>query len=164
MPSKDILRQIYRIPTYMESYTPTRLDIRCSLINLIINYFHYLITSFHFLLYTTRALPHRTLWYQNPLLTEKFLQNACRQESGGKSRSDCKSLSRTTKAKLVSSLHTDHRQQKLDPQGPRIRTCGRVGLTSQYSPRARPWCARASAMPRGSPVWLLALPISAGRW
>ncbi len=31
-PSQDILRQIYRIPTYMESYTPTRLDFRSSLI------------------------------------------------------------------------------------------------------------------------------------
>ena len=39
MPSQDILRQIYQIPTYMESYTPTRLDIKSSLINLIIFYF-----------------------------------------------------------------------------------------------------------------------------
>ena len=60
MPSQDILCQIYQISTYMESYTPTRLDIRCSLINLIINYFYYSITSFYFLLYATRALPPRT--------------------------------------------------------------------------------------------------------
>jgi hypothetical protein len=47
MPRQDILRQIYRIPTYMESYTPTRLDFRCSLINLIIHYFTQFNTSFH---------------------------------------------------------------------------------------------------------------------
>ena len=30
---------------------------------------------------------------------------------------------------------------------------------SNHSTRARPWCAHTSAPPRGSPVWLLALPI-----
>ena len=48
MPSQDILCQIYRIPTYMESYTPTHLDIRCSLINLLILYFTRLLHSIFF--------------------------------------------------------------------------------------------------------------------
>ena len=58
MPSQDILCQIYRIPTYMESYTPTRLDLRSSLINLKILYFTWLNTSFHFLPFS--CLPPRT--------------------------------------------------------------------------------------------------------
>ena len=36
MPSQDIPCQIYRIPPYMESYTSTRIDIKSSLINLMI--------------------------------------------------------------------------------------------------------------------------------
>ena len=37
MLSHNTPRQIYRIPTYMEFYTPTRLDIKSSLINLVKN-------------------------------------------------------------------------------------------------------------------------------
>ena len=36
MPSQDIPCQIYRIPTHTESYTPRCIDIKSSLINLII--------------------------------------------------------------------------------------------------------------------------------
>ncbi len=42
----------------MESYTPTCLDLRSSLINLIIHYFTRFDTSFHFLPFT--CLPPRT--------------------------------------------------------------------------------------------------------
>ena len=50
MPSQNIPRQIFRIPTYTESYTPTCIDIKSSRINLIILYFiQYFIppSSFH---------------------------------------------------------------------------------------------------------------------
>jgi hypothetical protein len=94
MPRQDIRRQIYRIPTYMESYTPTRLDIKSSLINLIKSLF-YLIASFHLLLSATMCLLSMTVWIQSPISTEELLQNAHRQESGGKSRSSRESLLRT---------------------------------------------------------------------
>ena len=122
MPSQDILRQIHWIPTYTESYTPTRLDIRCSLINYLIIIFiiWLLITPFYFLLYNTPALLPRTLWYQNPLSTEEFLRNAYWRESGGKSRSGCESLPRTTKVKLLSSLRANHWRRYWTPKDPKV--------------------------------------------
>jgi hypothetical protein len=50
MPSQDIPRQIYPIPTYTESYTPTHIDIKSSLNNLTILILFD--TSFHLLLST----------------------------------------------------------------------------------------------------------------
>ena len=61
MPSQDIPCHIYRIPTYMKSYTSTRIDIKSSLVNLVINYFCHLITSFHLLL-STSYVP--TTWHR----------------------------------------------------------------------------------------------------
>ena len=48
MPSQDIPCQIYQIPTYAEYYTPTRKDIKSSLINLIILVFTRLLHSTFF--------------------------------------------------------------------------------------------------------------------
>jgi hypothetical protein len=50
MPRQDIPHQIYQSPTYTESYTLTRIEVKNLSYNLIINYFHYSITSFHLLL------------------------------------------------------------------------------------------------------------------
>ncbi len=47
------------------------------------------------------------------------------------------------------------------PQGPQSATCGGVGPTRPYIPRANPWCAHKSAEPGASLVWLLALATSA---
>ena len=46
------------LPTYKESYTPTRLDFRGSLINCIIYYFTQFNTSFHFLPFRAYCLGH----------------------------------------------------------------------------------------------------------
>ncbi len=48
-------------------------------------------------------------------------------------------------------------------RGPWSATCGRVGLVTLKTPRASPWCERASAKLMGSPVWLSAEATSAGR-
>ena len=50
MPSQNIPCQIYRIPIYRESITPTHIDIKISPINLIIHYFTRLLHSTLFFL------------------------------------------------------------------------------------------------------------------
>ncbi len=47
--------------------------------------------------------------------------------------------------------------------GPQSATRGGVGLVTLKTPRASPWCVRASAEPMGSPVWLSAETTSAGQ-
>jgi hypothetical protein len=144
----------------MESYTPTRLDLRSSLINLIILYFTRFDTSFHFLPFL--CLLPRTLWYQNPLSTKELLQNPT-YDRAVVNQARSREPSRDHQGQV--SVTAAHRSSTaiLDPQGPRSATRSGVGLASPYAPQARPWCARPSAVPRGSPVWSLASPISAGR-
>ncbi len=163
MPSQDILCQIYRIHAYMESYTPTCLDLRSSLINLIILYIYsirYFISLSSFLPFT--CLPPRTVWYQNPLSTKELLQNPT-YDRAVVNQAQSREPSRDYQGQVSVTAALRSLTAILDPQGPWSATRGRVGLASPYAPRARPLCARASAAPRGSPVWSLALPISAGR-
>jgi hypothetical protein len=47
--------------------------------------------------------------------------------------------------------------------GPWSATPNGVGLVTLKTPRASPWCERASAEPMGSPVWLSAEATSAGQ-
>jgi hypothetical protein len=159
-PSQDIPCQIYRIPTYMKSYTPTHLDFRCSHINLIIHYFTRFHTSFHVLPFRAYHLGHfdiKTLFlprsYYNTLQHDRAVVNQARSREPSKDHQGQVSVTTTRQSSTAI----------LDPQGPRSATRGGVGLVSLYTPRARPWCTRASAAPRGSPVWSSALPISAGR-
>ena len=71
-PSQDIPRQIYQISTYTEFYTPTRINIKSSLINLIILYFTRLLCFTFFAsprpAYRLRHIDIKTL------STEKLLQ------------------------------------------------------------------------------------------
>jgi hypothetical protein len=144
----------------MESYTQTRLDLRSSLINLIILYFTRFDTSFHFLPFT--CLPPRTLWYQNPHSTKELLQNPT-YDRAVVNQTQTQEHSRDHQGQV--SITTARRSSTaiLDPQGPQSATRREVGLASPYAPRARPWCTHMSTAPRGSPVWLLASPISSGR-
>ncbi len=162
MTSQDILRQIYRIPTYMESYTPTCLDFRCSLINLIIHYFTRFNTSFHFLPFHAYRLGHFDIKQQPSFywgVTTKTLQD----DRAVVNRARSQEPSKDHQVQVSVTAMRQSSTAILDPQGPRCATCGRVGLMSPYTPRARPWCGHTSAAPRGSPVWSLALPISAGQ-
>ncbi len=72
------------------------------------------------------------------------------------------SLLRTTKDETAYCC-TPIINGKKEIWGPWSATHGRVGLVTLKTPRASPWCKRASAKPMGIPVWLSAVATSAGQ-
>jgi hypothetical protein len=78
-PSQDIPRQIYQISTYTEFYTPTRINIKSSLINLIILYFiRYFIPSASFCQVRAYRLGHFEFKPQTLFLLRSYYKNAYR--------------------------------------------------------------------------------------
>jgi hypothetical protein len=160
----------YPSPNIPDSYIygilhPTHLDLRSSLIkshnSLFYSIEYFIPLSPYFSAYRLGHFDIKTLfllrsYYKNTTKTPTEVRAVVNQARLQEPSRDHQGQVSVTAARRSSTAI-------LDPQEPQSATPGEFGLASPYAPRARPWCTRASAAPRGSPVWLSALPISAGR-